>query len=390
MTKKNFLYLIVFSSMVFVLYNFYRYTSIFSGWEYSDWLINYQGGFTRRGLIGEILFQIYDLTTFKLSILILVLVSSLYLVFYYFLFNSIKILKISWLNLLVFLSPLFFLYPITNSKVTGRKEIMLIAFFSFLAFFLKKNNFKKTKNIILIFFPLIVLSHSGLIFYVPYFLTLLFLINYEKKFTFHLKEFFPVAVISFILLFLVTFFQGSEYHVKEICNSVKNFAAKNCGIGDQIGTLKLNIEYPLNEKNGMWGGYLIIYLTSLIVAFFPISLIFFYSKFKSKHLKKINPLFIILIPFFSSIPLYYLAFDWGRYIYISYCCTFFLYIFCIKNNILKFDDKLIMFFEKKKIHVLFIIVVLVGYSFTWTVPYCCKTSFKLIFEKPIYNLIKNN
>ena len=138
MTKKNFLYLIVFSSMVFVLYNFYRYTSIFSGWEYSDWLINYQGGFTRRGLIGEILFQIYDLTTFKLSILILVLVSSLYLVFYYFLFNSIKILKISWLNLLVFLSPLFFLYPITNSKVTGRKEIMLIAFFSFLAFFLKK------------------------------------------------------------------------------------------------------------------------------------------------------------------------------------------------------------------------------------------------------------
>ena len=124
--------------MVFVLYNFYRYTSIFSGWEYSDWLINYQGGFTRRGLIGEILFQIYDLTTFKLSILILVLVSSLYLVFYYFLFNSIKILKISWLNLLVFLSPLFFLYPITNSKVTGRKEIMLIAFFSFLAFFLKK------------------------------------------------------------------------------------------------------------------------------------------------------------------------------------------------------------------------------------------------------------
>ena len=138
MTKKNFLYLIVFSSMVFVLYNFYRYTSIFSGWEYSDWLINYQGGFTRRGLIGEILFQIYDLTTFKLSILILVLVSSLYLVFYYFLFNSIKILKISWLNLLVFLSPLFFLYPITNSKVTGRKEIMLTAFFSFLAFFLKK------------------------------------------------------------------------------------------------------------------------------------------------------------------------------------------------------------------------------------------------------------
>ena len=33
----------------------------------SDWLINYQGGFIRRGLIGEVLYQIYQLHPFSIK-----------------------------------------------------------------------------------------------------------------------------------------------------------------------------------------------------------------------------------------------------------------------------------------------------------------------------------
>ena len=46
----------------------------------SDWLINYQGGFTRRGLLGEIVFQINSLFPIGLRKVIYIL----QLVFYSF------------------------------------------------------------------------------------------------------------------------------------------------------------------------------------------------------------------------------------------------------------------------------------------------------------------
>ena len=37
-------------------------TSTAPGWNFYDWLYNYEGGFIRRGLTGEILFAITDFT----------------------------------------------------------------------------------------------------------------------------------------------------------------------------------------------------------------------------------------------------------------------------------------------------------------------------------------
>ena len=37
-------------------------------WTTSEWLINYQGGFVRRGLIGEFLFNIHNISDNNLTI----------------------------------------------------------------------------------------------------------------------------------------------------------------------------------------------------------------------------------------------------------------------------------------------------------------------------------
>ena len=42
-------------------------------WATSEWLINYQGGFVRRGLVGEFLFQISNLIAIPLRYLVFVL-----------------------------------------------------------------------------------------------------------------------------------------------------------------------------------------------------------------------------------------------------------------------------------------------------------------------------
>ena len=50
----TFLKIVLILSFVLISINFYEWTVDRSYYEYSDWLINYQGGFTRRGLGGEI------------------------------------------------------------------------------------------------------------------------------------------------------------------------------------------------------------------------------------------------------------------------------------------------------------------------------------------------
>ena len=46
---------LIFISSIIILFDKFLYPS---DWTTSEWLINYQGGFIRRGLIGEILIQI--------------------------------------------------------------------------------------------------------------------------------------------------------------------------------------------------------------------------------------------------------------------------------------------------------------------------------------------
>ena len=105
---KLFLYFLI--TMVFLVssFKFYEIIQLKNGWQYSDWLINYQGGFTRRGLIGEILFKIHQILSFRLEYLLFFTVVILYLIFHINLFKIIKNLKIQFIDLLIILSPLSF------------------------------------------------------------------------------------------------------------------------------------------------------------------------------------------------------------------------------------------------------------------------------------------
>ena len=75
----------------------------------TEWLINYQGGFTRRGLSGEILFQISVFFDFELKKTILFVQISTYVFLLFHLFSN-KRLKIL-LNLSIIFFCDFFIFP---------------------------------------------------------------------------------------------------------------------------------------------------------------------------------------------------------------------------------------------------------------------------------------
>ena len=132
---KKALYGIVVFVFLFQVVKFYSFYLEYSVWEYAEWVINYQAGFVRRGLIGEILFRIYQLTSIHLDFVVLVFVILIIMFNSYFLIRSIKYVSKSYINLLIFFSPGFFLYSIMNSQIIGRKDILMIFVMGFFVFF---------------------------------------------------------------------------------------------------------------------------------------------------------------------------------------------------------------------------------------------------------------
>ena len=92
-----------------------------------------------------------------------------------------------------------------------------------------------------------------------------------------------------------------------------------------------------------------------------------------------------MIIFTLTLPVYIFGRDWGRYIYISYSSIFFIYVYCIKNNLLDFKkNNLIWLNNLSKFKFIILIVI---YSFTWTFPFYDAKSFKIVLKKPILSLI---
>jgi hypothetical protein len=131
---------LILATLVFEISKFYSFAENYSDWQYSDWLINYEGGFVRRGFIGEILYFFHKSLFIDLDKLIFSFVILIYIFISFFLFKSIEYIENNYENILIFLSPGFFIYPIMNSEVIGRKEILFIFFIAFFFFFLNNIN----------------------------------------------------------------------------------------------------------------------------------------------------------------------------------------------------------------------------------------------------------
>ena len=391
-STKNFLLFLIVFCLIFITIKFYSYYIEYSEWQYSDWLINYQGGLIRRGLIGEILFKFHQLTLIPLDILIFIFVIFLYFFIYLCLIKSLKHIEKSKINILIFLSPAFFIYPVMNSEIIGRKDILFLFFLSFLTFFEKKLNLKIIFTILVIGIIITALSHSGLIFYAPYLILLYILIKQSRNLKINILEISVIFLIIFFLLIFIQSFSGNDQIVNNICVSVKEFVAKSCGKSGQIFWLTKSLEDRIFEKTYMGKiyimKYLIIYLSSIFISFLFISLSLFNSKLSFNILKniKLNPFYIFLIAFIFTLPVYILGRDWGRYIYISYSSIFFIYIYCIKNNLLAFKGNFLK--RIKNLSKFNFIILIFIYSFVWTFPFYDAKSFKIVLKKPIYQIIK--
>ena len=186
-----------------------------SGYAFKELFINYQAGFIRRGLLGEIFwifnnaFSIEPITFFSYLFLLLYL-AQIYL--FYKLFE--KYVVSNFIFILIFFSPALILFNIYDPNVFFLKDIfiklsILLHAYLLSTFFKKKDNnvnnyFLTLKFLIIPLFIVIILIHEYQIFFlgVHYLLSLSIIKN--KKNILQITKIYLILLIPilFVLVFI--------------------------------------------------------------------------------------------------------------------------------------------------------------------------------------------
>ena len=135
--------------LIFILYIFSVLEFKISLGEYVliENLINYQGGFVRRGLLGNIIFKLNYYTGVNHIKLIIFIYSSAYLIFMILFYKiSNNIWKINpYLFLFISISPSTLFFPLFDFDALFRKEIFFFIVF-FYHVYIAQQTFQKKKQ----------------------------------------------------------------------------------------------------------------------------------------------------------------------------------------------------------------------------------------------------
>ena len=150
--KKNInFYIIIYLSILFLFSVFFLYQKhdVANDSTISEWLINYEGGFTKRGLIGQLSIYLSNFFIVKLRDTIFVLQTLLVGTYFFLIYNLLKNILYNKIFIFAIFTPIFILYPIAEIEVLARKEIFIFIYLLIYTFIPIR---KKNINFIINFF----------------------------------------------------------------------------------------------------------------------------------------------------------------------------------------------------------------------------------------------
>ena len=310
---------------------------------FTDWLINYEGGFIRRGLMGQISYELSNLTGLKIKNIILFFQIGAYLIYILIFIYFFSKIKINFFWLLFIFSSISFLYPLGELEALGKKDILVLLLF--LAFTITKtSNLNNLFFYFFIYFGVSCLIHEITFFYIYYyFLIIYFKCKIQLKKIINLKYYFVTLIFVTILIYLNLYVSqhaqlqeiASSYNEKDIIIAVRDgaFSWLSSPLQEHILTIINQISLIGIAR----------YVFILGVNILPI--IYFIRIEKNSSEIKTNLKKIILILILFSLPIYILTLDWGRITYLSYNFLIIFLIFLFNEKLI--DIKYIEFKSQK-------------------------------------------
>ena len=298
------LFLLVFA-LTQVLYNLFRIPSRGGdNWGTGEWLINYGGGFIRRGFFGEILLNLPFTGAYTLWMLI-VFQSWLFLIIWVYFVKTLARLNYEWPYIAIICSPFALCFIAWDRYLYVRKEILGIAILVLIANKITCKSYSRKLFLVLIHFLYAVAVFSSEVN-----LTLLpgmiYLVSVYCKKTIDLFHSFVLVALSLSAVLVSLIYPGDKSASKSICKKIIDdqlSESSNCmgsvsiigmPIKEMVSTLIGN--YPSNFAYLFIG--LIALLPLILSSWITQNILWFY--------------FMVL----GVLPLFLIGWDYGRWIFI--------------------------------------------------------------------------
>ena len=363
--KKIAIYLV--SLLSFSIFFLYLKHQIGNDSTISEWLINYEGGFTKRGIIGQIAIYFSRLFDQNLRWILFIMQVTAFSIYFILIYNFLKNVNYNRILILAIFTPIFVLYPVAEIEVLARKEILV--FTLYLLYLLIPNNYFLKYFSFIIFYILSVLIWEPVVFFSPLFLAIEVIENKIEsvnfKLIFIIFKFLPGLIIAGYIA--INPISGDNH---EIMSSVlKNEFGETCYMSCALLKSKSTI---FQQFQGNFHKYsleiFIRYFLIILIGFGPIFILLKNSILKNKNLlffnKFDNLLFPTLLTLLPVILLFAMGYDWGRWVNISYVFTFIFYFYLLNKKYLNIENKMnsnfIMTLNKK-----LFIFVFVLFCFGW-------------------------
>ena len=368
--KKCITSIVIYLSILYFIALFHLYFKHSGGADstISEWLINYQGGFTKRGIIGEVCFQIAKYFNLELRDLIYLFQISIIGVYYVLIYNFIKKISFKYFLILIIFSPIFLLYPLAELEVLGRKEIFIfIGFIIFLTLNSRKVGDKKDIYYVIFILPILILIWEPVIFYAPFFLTA-FIIKYELNSLFKIFKFIILFLPAILISLYIALNPINEENHLILSNSLKENFGEECYMSCALLLSKSTIKSQFTANFPLYNPVIFIrYFLVILIGFGPLFLLSKNSKIVNKIIFKnffSNFLILLILLISPIIILFAMGSDWGRWVNITYtfACLFFIHLY--KNNFVKINFN---FFEKYKLfkNKNILIFIFIVFCFGW-------------------------
>lgn len=316
--KVDYLIFIIFSVGIIFNYIFVPdYLEKFvNSWVFNEWLINYKGGFVRRGFSGEILYNLSKLgLDHKYFILLTGSISLFHIVLNVFsLINSKNI----FYRAFILFNPFGLFYIIQNIEFFfGRRDLFYLNFLIYLG---KKE--RLNFNYFILISTLLILNYG---IYIFLFLTIFEAVKSKKDFNRKkLIYFFGFFLAPLNLLLLSLYSNVKDF--EKLCDSI-NYINRNTPLNENNcwgAPNWLNPEYEPNARafgeilNGFnfYNNFLSWILLFLCLTF---SLYLVVEKNKKTFIR----FFTFLLPYMFF---FFFAQDWGRWVFLIF------FIFFINNS----------------------------------------------------------
>jgi len=369
--KKNinfyiFIYLVIL--FLFSVFFLYQKHDVGNDSTISEWLINYEGGFTKRGLIGQLSIYLSNLFAIKLRDTIFILQTLMLGTYFFLIYHFLKNILYNKIFVFAIFTPIFILYPLAEIEVLARKEIFVFIYFLIYTFIpIEEKKYKFYYKFFL--FPVAILIWEPIIFFILFFFFLDLIENNIKK----INKLFFFQIISYLPAILLALYIAlnpisEESHNLMRSSLMENFN-ENCYMSCELLKTKSSIYQQFQGNFDKYSIEIFVrYILIIIIGFGPLFILLFNSKLKNKifFLDKFNNLlFPYLILLSPVILLFAMGYDWGRWVNISYVISIISFIYIYKYNLITLSEEFLDNKLLKNINKNIFIFIVIIYCFGW-------------------------